>query len=111
MLRLALLSTLVASSLAAEFSTTASFTVKVGKTKKVETILLLLSILILIIIFTIMTKITMVTINTIYSRPPAATSQFLMTELLLAKPIAQPPAQWPGKHLNPFELSSFVNHQ
>merc|ERR1712122_307288 len=34
MLRLALLSTLVASSLAAEFSTTASFTVKVGKTKK-----------------------------------------------------------------------------
>jgi len=34
MLRLPLLSTLVASSLAAEFSTTASFTVKVGKTKK-----------------------------------------------------------------------------
>jgi len=34
MLRLAFLSTLVASSLAAEFSTTASFTVKVGKTKK-----------------------------------------------------------------------------
>merc|ERR1719204_2079536 len=34
MLRLALLSTLVASSLAAEFSTTASFIVKVGKTKK-----------------------------------------------------------------------------
>merc|ERR1712013_937264 len=29
-------------------------------------------------------------------RPPAATSQFLMTELLLAMPIAQPPAQWPG---------------
>merc|ERR1712012_1361726 len=29
-------------------------------------------------------------------RPPAATSQFLMTELLLTKPIAQPPAQWPG---------------
>jgi len=34
MLRLALLTTLVACSLAAEFSTTASFTVKVGKTKK-----------------------------------------------------------------------------
>jgi len=34
MLRLALLSTLVASTLAAEFSTTVSFTVKVGKTKK-----------------------------------------------------------------------------
>jgi len=33
-LRLALLTTLVACSLAAEFSTTASFTVKVGKTKK-----------------------------------------------------------------------------
>merc|ERR1711962_879608 len=29
-------------------------------------------------------------------RPPAATSQFLMTELLLAKLIVQPPAQWPG---------------
>ena len=91
MLRLALLfSTLVASSLAAEFSTIASFTVKVGKTKKVKTILLLLIIL--------MTNITMVTINTIHSRPPAVTSQFLMTELLLAKPIVQPPAQWPGKH-------------
>ena len=61
--------------------------------------------------FTIMTKITMVTVNTKYSRPPAATSQFLMRELLLTKPIAQPPARWPGKHWNPFELSSFVNQQ
>ena len=51
MLRLALLTTLVACSLAAEFSTTASFTVKVGKTKKVKTILLLLIFYILIIIF------------------------------------------------------------